>query len=101
MRVVWKFGLPVTDGVEILMPEGAEILHVANQYEVNISTLEVWALVDPDADEVPRKFTIHGTGHPVTDGGTYVGTVISAQGRLVWHVFDHGEKNVPGRISSV
>lgn len=90
MKTVWKFTLlDVTDQQEIEMPEGAEILHVGQQFPGSW-TLEVWALVDPNAPRVARGFVIHGTGHPVMDGGTHVGSIITAGGQLVWHVFDHG-----------
>lgn len=91
MRTVWKFPLEVTDLQEIAMPQGAEILHVGNQFPVNVSTLDLWAIVDPNAPVVARKLAIHGTGHPVMEGGTHIGSVITAGGALVWHVFDHGE----------
>lgn len=91
MKTVWKFTLDVTDEQTVEMPQGAEILLGGNQRPVNITSLEVWALVDPDAPLVRRKFAIHGTGHPVTEGGTHIGSIITAGGALVWHVFDHGE----------
>jgi hypothetical protein len=93
VRTVWKFPLEVTDWQEIEMPQDAEILHVGDQSPATSPrrTLEVWALVDPNNPRVARKFAIHGTGHPVTEGGTHIGSIITAGGALVWHVFDHGE----------
>jgi hypothetical protein len=91
VRTVWKFALEVTDEQEIEMPEGAEILLVAQQNPINTSTLDLWALVDANGPRVKRKFMVHGTGHPVTEGGTHIGSIITAGGALVWHVFDHGE----------
>lgn len=93
MKTVWKFTLEVTDDQEIEMPEGAEILFLGQTYPGNAHIIEVWALVDPNAPRVQRRFAVEGTGHPVTEGGTHVGSIISlALGSpLVWHVFDHGE----------
>lgn len=81
MKTVWKFPLPLAPEVNVMMPEGAQVLYVGNQ----AGTIALWALVDPDKSLVTRVFRIAGTGHDVPDG-VYVGTV--QQGPLVWHVFE-------------
>jgi hypothetical protein len=88
---VWKYELPITDGVDLLMPDGAEVLLVGNQYPVNISTITLWVRCDPEAPKRTRHFTIVGTGNPATSA-PHVGSVIMAGGSLVWHVFDDGYK---------
>lgn len=84
---VWKFPLKIADEQTVLMPEGAELLHVAEQNE----NLMLWARVIPTGQrEVRRMILIRGTGYSIWTQ-PYVGTVVTAGGSLVWHVFDGGE----------
>lgn len=85
MRMVYKFKLEFTDKQEVLMPSGAEVVHVSEQY----GNLCLWALCDPVAEKVKRVFRIAGTGNGfVPDGSKHLGTVIMAGGAFVWHVFE-------------
>lgn len=84
--VVYKYILE-GDESEIRMPERAELLHVALQG----SRLCLWARVAKDAKEVTRTVRVVGTGWDNRADGVYVGTVLTASGALVWHVFDLGE----------
>lgn len=87
MSEVWKFTLAIEGEQDVVMPEGAELLHVAEQY----GKLALWARVIPTGQrEVARTILIRGTGHPVWTQ-PHIGTVITAGGELVWHVFDGGE----------
>lgn len=83
MKTIWKYPLMVTDCQTVRMPQGAEILSVADQR----GELCVWALVDPDADLEDRMFYIFGTGNPVSEilPWQFVGSV--QQNVFVWHVF--------------
>lgn len=81
---VWKFRLPL-DSESVSMPEGAEVLHVGEQYDV----LCVWALCDPSREQVERRFVVRGTGHSVPDErGRFLGTVLLLDGTLVLHVWE-------------
>lgn len=80
---VWKYALEITDEQHVVMPWGAELLHVAEQN----GKIALWARVITAQPEVRRLILIRGTGHPI-DFQPYVGTVVTAHGRLVWHVFD-------------
>ena len=82
---VFKYVLPIEDNPTISMPQGAQLLHVADQY----GALCVWALVNPEAPPMHRRFRVAGTGHPEAVG-VYVGTALMLGG-LVFHVFDRGE----------
>ena len=84
MKTIWKFDTVVADEVEIVMPEGAEIIHVAPW--MTPAFLQLWAVVDPEAPRVGRRLSIRGTGHPLGEVGDHLGTVQS-QG-LVWHLFE-------------
>lgn len=87
MSEVWKFTLRIDDQQAVEMPEGAELLHVHEQY----GSLALWALVIPTGQRtVSREILIRGTGTPIWTQ-PYVGTAVCAHGALVWHVFDGGE----------
>lgn len=83
MKTIWKFELPITDEAELMMPAGAVVLDVKPFYT---GVLNVWAVVDPAAPEVPHRFSIRGTGHPLGTVGKHVAT--ASDGRFVWHVFE-------------
>ena len=83
---IYKYPLALTDTQSIVLPEGAEVLHVGMQDD----GLMLWALVDADRTGVHRTFQVAGTGHSVSlPGGrlVYIGTVLAPLG-LVWHVFE-------------
>jgi len=84
---IWKWELKTTDEQTILMPLGARLLTVQVQNGVPC----IWALVNPTANQIERRFGVYGTGNPVPDEvGEYVATYQLADGRLVFHVFDRG-----------
>jgi hypothetical protein len=83
-NVIWKQELAMTDHQVVQMPAGAEVLHVAMQYD----NLCVWFRCDPDAPKVDRRFCIAGTGRDLDGAGKYLGTSILMGGNLVLHVFD-------------
>ena len=89
MRTIWKFPLETQDRQFVPMPAGATLLSVQCQHDAP----QLWALVDqnPNAFLVERRINIYGTGHPVTEGGIFVGTYQLMDGALVFHVFDQGE----------
>ena len=89
-RVIWKFTLEpknLDDGVfevDLSVPEGARPLHVGFQK----GSMCLWALVDPGADKAPARLMIYGTGRSVDDEHLlHLGTIISSDHALVWHVF--------------
>lgn len=86
MKTIWKYS--VEHGISTLeMPEGARILSVHNQGGKPV----MWALVDPDAPTVQRKFLLAGTGHGVSEDPTdlvFLGTVLIMDGCVVWHIFE-------------
>lgn len=99
MRRVYKYELRIEEDIVLTLPRGAEILHVDVQARYSLSvegkpTLApedafVWALVDPSADQVDRRFRLAGTGHSMPDDGlTHVGSFLMAGGALVFHLFE-------------
>jgi hypothetical protein len=84
---VWKFPIEYNDEIEVKMPAGARLLHVAEQYDAPC----IWALVDPSADRVTRRFRLAGTGHPINipmNKLVHVGTLLIRGGQLVFHLFE-------------
>lgn len=87
---VWKFTLAMEEKQGVSMPQGAKILHLAEQH----GELCLWALVDPDAAQEVREFVIAGTGHTSpTDG--HVGTALMKGGEYVWHLFEVTQMEPP------
>lgn len=86
MKRIYKFPFETNDMVDISMPEGATILCVETQGEQPC----MWALVDPDAPELNRKFRVFGTGHPVYDAEMlkFIATYQLQGGALVFHIFE-------------
>ena len=88
-RAVWKFEATAHLGVnEIRMPAGARIVHVEHQSPI-AAVVTFWAEVPDDGagSEEIRRFAVVGTGHPVPEGGAYVGTDCVNAG-LVLHLYE-------------
>lgn len=87
MRLIWKYDIQ-PDCFVIMMPEGARVLDVATHRERAF----LWALVDPNAVKVPRRFVSLPTGgHGFSDEideFIFVGTFRFPG--LVFHLFDAG-----------
>lgn len=85
-RTVHKWVVPVDDEQhELVLPSGAEIVHVACQHQVDAVTF--WAVVRRTSRHHDRRtFTVTGTGHPVATGWRYQGTALASG--LVWHLWE-------------
>ena len=86
---IYKYAVPVADEFTIEMPEAARLLDV----QVQRGDVQLWAMVDPEARKVTRKFAMRGTGHDAGGLGfaSHVGTFQVSGGALVFHLFDLGE----------
>ncbi len=98
MKTVWKFTIPLRDVVSIVMPRGAEIIHVANQF----GTPTIWALVDPAESLVNREFRFAGTGHLIPEHhlGKHVGSFLMDGGSLVFHIFETQASQIDNGLKS-
>ena len=84
MSVVWKYLVPVQDRVELELPRGSMICHVAADGPTG---LLVWAIVDPAQPREIVHLRVYGTGHEIGQGNLeHIGTVQA--GPYVWHVFE-------------
>jgi hypothetical protein len=91
-RVVYKYTVEPFSPGGVMMPQGARIVHVAEQS----SEVRVWAEVDPDAPVGRRRLVAVPTGNEVPDGYEHAGSaILRAVGmppmELVFHVYDGGE----------
>lgn len=82
MKVVHKFPM----AAPLMTIPAGEIVHVAAQRPTD-DWPTVWMLRDPDDTALMQTVEIRGTGHPVEDNLTHVGSAVCAEGYLVWHVF--------------
>lgn len=86
---VWRYEVRPLTTQQISMPQGAQVLSVA---EHPLGDVSLWALVDTNAEREMREFTVAGTGWAVNpDSARYIGTVPLREG-LVFHVFETTEK---------
>lgn len=91
---VYKYHIPVTDRVELLLPIGSHILTA----QVIKDKLWVYAAVEPDSARYKMEtkvIRVYGTGHDMEDNLmlNYIGTVQQYDGDLVWHIFEELERN--------
>ncbi len=86
MRTIWKYNLDITDIQTIEMPVDGKILSIQTQ----LGNICMWVEVNSSAPTTKRTFCVFGTGHemPLYDRMTYLGTAQTANGKLVWHVFE-------------
>jgi len=83
---IYRYEVPVDDRWHIIT--SGEPLHVACR---QLDMVEFWAY-RPDEDSLnptpteTRHFRVFGTGHPMPDELTYVGSAMAAGGALVWHL---------------
>lgn len=85
---IFRYDLRVDDITKVSLPRGAQILSFAAR-EQRADVIEFWALVDPAQPEEVRELRVVGTGNPFDDAEhwTYLDTVITYGGALVWHIF--------------
>ena len=94
MKTIHKYILRLEDEQKIQLPQDSTILSVVEQY----GQLVLYVLKDADAvagspaDIVEVR--IYGTGNPISDDlmnlvpeFTFLGTLNTEQGTLIWHVF--------------
>jgi hypothetical protein len=68
---------------EVQTVSAGEVLHVSQQNDLN-NSIQIWF---EDKYVRDRRFTVHGTGHPVEINEVYKGTYVNQTLGLVWHVF--------------
>lgn len=86
MRYVYKFQMDfpaiLHENHTFKMSLDTKIVHVAMQH----GHICLWGIVDTNKLQIERRFIVLGTGHPLLNDLTYVGTVLD--GQFAWHVFE-------------
>lgn len=85
MAAIHRYEIPVDDRWHDL-PLAGPIYHVACRQP---DTVELWAL-DSDGAPTWREFRVFATGQPLPPEQDlhHVGTALTADGRLVWHLLE-------------
>ena len=87
MKTIWKFNLKGLDEQVIPVPKGTKLLACKEQFDMPV----LYGLVDPNEKEKESiAVKVFGTGHPIDvnmTSWTYLDTVVTFNGNLVWHVF--------------
>ena len=81
---IWKFELKKERTQLVKMPLNSEIMDIQFQND----NLVMWALVDPESEQIEVKINMYGTGleiHNNTIKDEYLTTI--QDGELVWHFF--------------
>lgn len=84
MRTIWKYTLKVEDEQLIQIPKWSKPLCV----QIQDGNPQMWVEVDTEQTFESRKFVTRGTGHPLPEYETYLGTYQLLRGDLVFHVFE-------------
>lgn len=81
---IWKFELKKDRTQLVKMPEKSEIMDIQMQN----GKLVMWAMVDPESENIEVKINMYGTGWETNDNAIkdeYLATV--QDGDFVWHLF--------------
>ena len=82
MSRILRYEVPV-DGKWHLLTGHSEPLHVECR---NKDIVEFWAWELDGPDVTPTAYSVFGTGHPVNEPCSYVGTAVAPGGYYVWHL---------------
>lgn len=84
-QVIYKYPVePILDTFFHMMPKGAAILCVQMQDDKP----QIWALVNPDAEEERREFRRVGTGWEPKNISTHQYRGTYQDPPFVWHLFE-------------
>jgi len=91
MMKICRYEIIPCNKVVIDLPIGTRPLSVGSQRELASGSIQLWCLVPMNQPVTePTTFRIASVGHPldyVTDDLEFIGTVLMANGSLVFHVF--------------
>ena len=83
MRAVYKYPIEVADDFVVTMPQAHRVIHVELQQEAPC----MWVEVDTESPDLPFRFHVEGTGHPVAPGTEHVGSWVGEP--FVWHLYEN------------
>ena len=82
-RLIYRYEIPVDDQWHAIELTG-DVVHVGCR---SIYIVELWA-IHTDRPTKRRGFRAYGTGQPIPDDVTHVGTAIAPGDHLVWHLME-------------
>lgn len=87
MKSIWKYTMK-THNPTFKIPKGFKVLSIANQY----NEIVLYCLVDSNSVEYETvEFEAIGTGWEAYDtyfdNKEFIGTVVTHEGSLIWHIF--------------
>src|SRR4051812_14815663 len=86
-RAVFKWRVPIDDRLHQI--GGGQVVHVGAQYPDDYDVVTVWTIESRERPiDKTRQVQIYGTGHPLPYFATHLGSVVVAEGRFVWHLFE-------------
>ena len=80
---VLKWSVPVDDQPHKIGT--GQVVHVACQHSPE--SVQIWT-VEIDEGSAWKPVQVFGTGHPIPTGWAHIGSTVTADGALVWHVFE-------------
>lgn len=82
---ILKWRIPVDDVSHVIV--GHRVLHTACQDPLNHGSVYVWVLASDEREDT-LTVQVFPTGHQVPEGAEHLGTSVTANGHLVWHLFE-------------
>ncbi len=89
-KKIYRYAVRINDQWQPLRLSG-RIVHVGRPPGAGPAGddhVELWAEHTGDGDARVRQFRVYGTGHPINEPCTHVGTAFGAGGELVWHLME-------------
>ena len=85
-KTIYKYPLEIKDEQTVMLPQGAQILSVANIR----GQICLYALVNPESPSEIHRIAMFGTGGPfwATSLVKFIGTVGYHNESLVFHIFE-------------
>lgn len=85
-RQVLRCNIAIDDFNVVTISQDAKIVHVAPcQIQPN-ERIDIWYETSDPTMRLWTRIHVEGTGHPIADDTTHVGSVVCPNG-LVWHLY--------------
>jgi len=87
MLKVFKYTVPSDSRPHTFELQG-KIVHVGTTAPGYPDLICFWAIHEDEVVPTKRTFRIYGTGDGLPPNVEHIGSVVTANGRLVWHLFE-------------
>ncbi|WKK11954.1 hypothetical protein QYN14_25745 [Rhodococcus ruber] len=85
-RRVLRCTIAIDDYNTVTIPDDAKIVHAAPCRIQPNERIDVWYETSSPTQRLWTRIHVEGTGHPVAESTTHIGTVVCPNG-LVWHLY--------------